>query len=78
MIYVVSLCLFFVIFPISVAVIKNILFLISGPKENNEYYQLSYKTKKQKIIIELMLEILVLIVLFYFFIQAILKTIFGL
>jgi hypothetical protein len=78
MIYVVSLCLFFIIFPTSIAVIKNIFFLISGPKENNVYHIESYKTKKKKTIIELVLEIMVLIVLFYVFIQAILNSVVGL
>ncbi len=57
---------------------KNVLFLISGPKANNLFFQLSYETKKQKIVIELIVEIFVLIVLFYVFIQISLYSIFGL
>ncbi|MAT44564.1 MAG: hypothetical protein CL609_19700 [Anaerolineaceae bacterium] len=77
MVYVISLCLFFIIFPTSIAVIKNIFFLLTGPKENNVYHIVSFKSKKKKIIIELLIEILILVILFIIFLWSLLNSFIG-
>lgn len=77
MIYGISLCLFFLVFPILVAVIRNVGELISGPHTDTKYHTQQFKLKKNKIIIELILELITLIILISVYCWLLFKLLFN-
>lgn len=71
MIYITSLCVFFLIFPIFIAMMKNLIWFFSGPMDESVYQIQLYNEKKKKLIIEFIVEFLVIgiIIILFFFIN---------
>ena len=71
MIYITSLCVFFILFPIFIAMLKNIIWFFSGPIDESIYQIQLYNEKKKKRIIEFTIEFLVvgLILILFLFIN---------
>ena len=68
MIYVTSLCLFFILLPLFIVMLKNLIWFFSGPKDDSDYYGQIYREEKNKKIIEFSIELLIIIFTFVIFI----------
>ena len=69
MLYITSLCVFFILFPIFIAMLKNLIWFFSGPIDESVYQIQLYNEKKKIKIIEFIVEFLIvgfIIILFLF------------
>ncbi len=56
MIYITSLCVFFLLFPIFITMLKNLIWLFSGPIDESVYQIQLYNEKKKKRLVEFLIE----------------------
>ena len=67
MIYITSFCLFFILFPLFIAILKNLIWFFSGPKDDSDYHNQLFPKDKSKILLELSIELFIAIVSFVLF-----------
>jgi len=68
MIYVTSLCLFFILLPLFIVMLKNLIWFFSGPKDDSDYHSQIYREEKNKKIIEFTIELIIIIFTLFLFI----------